>query len=241
MADVPRGNIDRLAWQGDVFKNMRRAYVYTPPHYDSSQQYPVFYVQDGVAFYRTGRLGEISDYLLHLGLIEPAILVFLEPNDRMIEYYLNDDYQAFLVQEVFPRIESQYAVRTDAEGRGLWGASLGGLISLYTAAKHPELYSKVVSHSGAYIAHPDSSERNTRTAGEWLLHQLQLTPPKHLRIAMDCGSIEWLLAPNRRMAALMYDLGIAHQYQEFQSGHNWVSWRNALPDALLFLLGKTGD
>ncbi|MBB6098327.1 enterochelin esterase family protein [Deinobacterium chartae] len=236
--EVPRGRAERLAWEGGVFGGTRRAYVYTPPNYDPARRYPVFYVQDGVAFYRTGRLGEIADLALHQGLTEPAVFVFLEPGDRSHEYYLNDDYLRFLEAEVFPRVEGEFAVRTDPQGRGLWGASLGGLISLYTAAHHPEQFSRVVSHSGAFLADPGSARRDTRGASEWLRGALSSRPPEHLRVAMDSGTIEWLLAPNRRMAALFQDLGIAHQYREYASGHNWVSWRNALPEALLYQLGK---
>lgn len=232
-----KGRVDRLAWDGEVFPGTRRASVYTPPGYDPARTYPVFYVQDGVAFLRTGKLGELLDKALAQGIARPAVLVFLEPGDRSAEYYLNGAYLDFLTREVFARVEGAYSVARDAAGRGLWGASLGGLISLYLGSHHPELFSRVVAHSGAFIAHPDSTTTDTRTAGEWLFQQLQLRPAKHLRVSLDSGVLEWLLAPNRRMAALLSDLNIAHQYREYQSGHNWVTWRAALPEALLYMLG----
>ena len=39
------------------------------------------------------------------------------------------------------------------------------------------------------------------------------------------------------MAALLADQGIAHQYREYTSGHNWVTWREALPEAFLYMQG----
>ena len=39
------------------------------------------------------------------------------------------------------------------------------------------------------------------------------------------------------MAGLFADLGLAHQYREYPSGHNWVTWREALPEAFLYLQG----
>jgi len=232
------GRADRLAWEGEVFPGTRRAYVYTPPGYDPGATHPVLYVQDGVAFYRTGRLGELLDKAVTAGLIRPAVLVFVEPGDRSREYYLNDDYLTFLTREVFPRVEGTYAVARDSAGRGLWGASLGGLISLHLASQHPELFSMVVSHSGAFIAHPDGKDAvDTVTAGEYLRERLAADPPRHLRVSLDTGVLEWLLAPNRRMAGLLQDLRIPHQYREYQSGHNWVTWRAALPEALLYILG----
>ena len=232
------GKVERLAWDGHVFPGTRRANIYTPPGYDPALTYPVFYVQDGVAFYRTGKLGELLDKAIAMGLARPAVLAFVEPNDRSSEYYLNDAYLQFLTREVFPRVEEGYSVARDATGRGLWGASLGGLISLYLGSRHPDLFSMVVAHSGAFIAHPQSNSTDTVGAGEWLLQQIHDTPPAHLRVSLDTGVLEWLLPPNRRMAALLAGLGIDHQYREYQSGHNWVTWRAALPEALLFMLGS---
>lgn len=234
-----KGHAHRLAWEGGVFPGTRRAYVYTPPFYDPSHLYPVYYVQDGVAFLRTGKLGDLMDKALAKDLVRPAVLVFLEPGDRSDEYYLNDAYLDFLVDEVFPRVEGDYSVSREASGRGLWGASLGGLVSLYLGSAHPDLFSRVVAHSGAFIAHPDGrAETNTTTAGEWLRERLEADPPKHLRVSLDTGTLEWLLAPNRRMAATLADLDIAHQYREYQSGHNWVTWRQAAAEALLYMLGS---
>ncbi len=235
-----RGATHRLSWEGQVFPGTRRVIVYTPPNLDARSEHPVYYVQDGVAFYRTGRLGELMDRALAAGLVSPAVLVFVEPGDRSAEYYLNDRYLDFLLSEVLPRVEEGFPVRRDAAGRGVWGASLGGLISLYLGARHPELFSTVVAHSGAFIANPEAAARGepqTRSGPEWLLEHLRAHPPRHLRVSLDAGTQEWLCAPNRRMAALLADLGVAHQYREYASGHNWVTWRGALPEALLFVQG----
>lgn len=237
-----RGAAHRLAWDGQVFPGKRRGYVYTPPGYDAGQTYPVYYVQDGVAFLRTGRLGELLDRALARGLIQPAVLVFVEPGERNEEYYLNDRYFEFLVSEVMPVVEAGYAVSKEPGGRGLWGASLGGLISFYTAWQHPEVFGRVVSHSGAFIAAPQGRvgrQIDTTTAGEWLREQLEGRPPDTLKISLDSGTLEWLLSPNRRMAASLADLNVPHQYREYPSGHNWVTWRAALPEALLYMQGNS--
>lgn len=232
------GTAERLAWEGTVFPGTRRAYVYRPANHTVTADTPVFYVQDGVAFYRTGKLGELLDKAVAAGLVPPAVLVFVEPGDRSVEYYLNDDYLHFLTREVFPRVEGEAGVTPRV--RGLWGASLGGLISLHLGARHPELFSRVVAHSGAFIAHPDRrAEVDTVLAGEWLRARLEGDAPEHLRISLDSGVLEWLLAPNRRLAASLADLGVEHQYREYASGHNWVTWRSALPEALLYALPES--
>ena len=233
-----RGTAHRLTWEGTVFPGTRRAVVYTPHGHDPAQATPVYYVQDGVAFYRTGKLGEVMDRAVESGQAAGAVLVFVEPGDRSHEYYLNDRYLEFLREEVFPRVEGELATVGE---RGLWGASLGGLISLHLGSRHPELFTRVVSHSGAFIARPGAAEANgtvnTTTAGEWLRDRLEVEPPRHLRVSLDTGVLEWLTAPNRRMAAALADAGIEHQYREYASGHNWVTWREALPEAYLYMQG----
>ncbi|MFN8509460.1 MAG: alpha/beta hydrolase-fold protein [Deinococcaceae bacterium] len=241
---VPAGRVDRHVWESKVFPGTRRAYIYTPPDSDGHTKYPVYFVQDGVAFYRTGRLTEMADRAIAQKNIDPMVLVFVEPRDRSEEYYLNPKY-ADLLEELLPHVESHYPVRQDAAGRGLWGASLGGLISLYTAMQNPGMYTRVVSHSGAFIAHPNPPRINGKPdpllAGEWLLEAVSQNPPKDLRISLDTGILEWLCAPNRRMAARMSDLGIPHQYREYASGHNWVTWKNAIPEALIYIQAPGGQ
>lgn len=233
-----RGTAHRLTWEGTVFPGTRRAVVYTPHSHDPHTPTPVYYVQDGVAFYRTGRLSEVMDRAVEAGQASGAVLVFVEPGDRSAEYYLNDHYLDFLRDEVFPRVEGELATVSE---RGLWGASLGGLISLHLGSGHPELFSRVVSHSGAFIARPGATDADgtidTTTAGEWLRERLEQDPPRHLRVSLDTGTLEWLTAPNRRMAAALADAGVTHQYREYPSGHNWVTWREALPEAFLSMQG----
>lgn len=239
------GTTHRLAWDGAVFAGRRRATLYLPRGYTAGQALPVYYVQDGVAFYRIGRLAELMERAVAVGQARPAALVFVEPNDRNAEYYLNDDYLTFLTEEVMPRVEGdlarEWGQSLQASERGLWGASLGGLISLYLGSRSPDLFSRVVSHSGAFIARAGARDTQGKIdvtgAGEWLLEQLQAAPPRHLQVSLDTGLLEWLTAPNRRMAAALADVGVPHQYREYAGGHNWVTWRQALAEALLFQLG----
>jgi enterochelin esterase-like enzyme len=232
---TPAGKTESLSWTGKIFPGTRRAYVHLPANYDSSLTYPVFYVQDGVAFRRTGKLGAVHDNLLHLGKIKPAMFVYLEPADRTAEYFLNGAYLEFLFSEAIPEIESRFPVARDAAGRGLWGASLGGLISMYAALKHPDRFSRVVTQSAAFQGEPDMEY--ARGGPEWLLEQFAAQAKLPLRISMDCGQLEWLLSANRRFAAMLFDQQYPHRYAERPSGHNWVTWRNGIADHLEFMLG----
>jgi enterochelin esterase-like enzyme len=229
------GKTESISWAGNIFPGTRRAYVHLPANFDSSRTYPVFYVQDGVAYRRTGKLGAVHDNLVYLGKIKPAIFVCLEPADRTLEYFLNDAYLEYLLAEVIPEIESRYPVARDAAGRGLWGASLGGLIAMYAALKHSDRFSRVVTQSGAFQGVPGTVY--ARRAPEWLLDQFTDLPRLPLRVSMDCGQLEWLLGANRRFAAMLFDQQYPHRFAERPSGHNWVTWRDGITDHLEFMLG----
>jgi enterochelin esterase-like enzyme len=235
LPEAAKGRTVSLSWVGKVFAGTRRAYVHLPPNFDETRVYPVFYVQDGVAYRRTGKLGSVMENLLHFERIKPAILVFLEPNDRTLEYHLNPQYLEFLLTEAMPEIEAKFPVSVDAATRGLWGASLGGMASVYAALRRPDLFGMVVSQSGAFQGVPDQPYK--RGAKEWLLSEFQNLEKLNVRFSLECGQIEWLLGTNRRFAAMLFDKGYAHRYLERPSGHNWVTWRDGLVDSLEFMLG----
>ena len=235
LAEAAKGRTVSLSWVGKVFHGIRRAYVHLPPNFDESKVYPVFYVQDGVAYRRTGKLGSVMENLLHLERIKPAILVFLEPNDRTLEYHLNKDYLEFLLTEAMIEIEAKFPVSKDAATRGLWGASLGGMASVFAAMQRPDLFGLVVSQSGAFQGVPGQDYK--RGASEWLLSEFQNLEKIPVRFSLECGQLEWLLGANRRFAGMLFDKGYTHRYTERPSGHNWVTWRDGLVDSLEFMLG----
>ena len=234
-ATAPQGRTESLSWASTLLSGTRRAYVHLPPNYDDSSSYPVFYVQDGVAFRRTGRLGALHDTLVWQRRISPAVLVFLEPADRTKEYFFNPHYPDYLLLEVLPRIEDQFAVSKDRATRGLWGASLGGLASLWTALQHSQTFGRVIAQSAAIQGQPNQPYQ--RGAAEWLLDQYRAAPLLPLEFSIDCGQLEWLLGANRRFAGMLFDKRYPHQYVEHPSGHNWVSWRSGMAAHLEWFLG----
>ncbi len=51
-----------------------------------------------------------------------------------------DDYLRFLVQELKPFIDANYATRRDAAGTFVMGSSMGGLISVYAMSEYPQVF-----------------------------------------------------------------------------------------------------
>ncbi|WP_448565969.1 alpha/beta hydrolase-fold protein [Thermus sp.] len=187
--------------------------------------------QDGVAFYRTAGLHKVAQALLERGEIPPVRLVFVEPIDRNVEYRFSEAYEEEF-HRVLEAVEKAYGPLGEVV---LVGASLGGLFSLWQAWRHPERFPKVLALSPALKAHPGGQDAYRDQ--EWLLSRYAEAESLP-RVYLEVGLLEWLLGPNRRFAGLLADRKAPHAYRERPSGHNWVTWKQALAPGLSYLLGE---
>src|SRR4029079_6154008 len=117
--------------------------------------------------------------------------------NRSFEYdTLSDQYAQFLDKEILPEVGKKYALRQDAAGRGIGGASSGGICAFTVAWERPDLFSKVLSHVGSFtnirggdrypgivlraknkdirVFLQDGSGDLDNTAGNWYLANLQM-------------------------------------------------------------------
>lgn len=224
-----RGAVHEHTIESQVFEQRWTYYIYEPPTSPSA----TLYVHDGEAFYRKLRFHDVADALIEQGLIQPVRLVMIEPHDRTSDYWFNERYETLLLHEILPTVDQRYGATPE---RGLWGASLGGLISAWLAWRNPDLFTKVSSQSGCFTADPEGGDEYHDA--EWFTEQFAATPRQPLRFYMQTGQIEWLLAPNRRFAAALVDKGYPHNYEELPSGHNWATWEQGLEPGLTYLFGN---
>jgi predicted alpha/beta superfamily hydrolase len=140
----------------------RRVWVYLPPDYATSQKrYPVLYMHDGqnvfdAATSYAGEWGvdESLDSLFAAG--DPGAIVVAVDNGlqhRIDEYSPwvhpqagggeGDAYVEFLAKTLKPWVDQQYRTRPEPESTGIMGSSMGGLISLYAALRHPGVFGRV--------------------------------------------------------------------------------------------------
>ena len=98
------------------------------------------------------------DNLIHEKRIPPIVAVLLSPGpggQRTIEYdTISDRYLNFVETEVLPRItrDHQIAFTTDPDGRATFGESSGSPAALNMAWFAPNLYRRVISYSGTFVA-----------------------------------------------------------------------------------------
>jgi predicted alpha/beta superfamily hydrolase len=87
--------------------------------------------------------------------VEPLVIVGIyNTGDRRLAEYTHernlqmgggeaDSYSLLVTRELMPWIAGRYRVRTDREGTGMGGSSLGGLVTLYMGLRHAERFGRL--------------------------------------------------------------------------------------------------
>jgi len=148
----------------------------------------------------------------------------------------SDDYLRFLVEELKPFVDARYRTLPGRDDTLVMGSSMGGLISLYAAARHPQVFGGV----GAVSTHWPACDG---CMIDWL--RAELPAPGAHRIYYDYGTatLDALYPPfQTRMDAAMRERG----YREGEdwvtrrfdgAEHNEAAWKARLDVPLRFLLG----
>jgi glucan 1,4-alpha-glucosidase len=226
-----RGRLEQFRLPGD---DKRKVQVYLPPGYARARRrYPVLYMQDGTQAVELGRAAETADRMITAGKVEPFIIVFVDPLDRMKEYWADDLFADWMVRTLVPLVDARYRTRRARDARALAGASLGGVISVWTALRHPDTFARVAGFSTAF-----------QIDGGRLLDDLARlddeTRRRHpLRFYLDAGRYEPPIhETTRRANILLRARGYPVTYREEPVGHNYTAWRDRLPDAFAALWAK---
>ena len=215
---------------------LRQVAVYLPAGYVANTPSPFIVVQDGQTYVSDAGtpstdkafIPPMLDNLIYEKRIPPIVAVLIAPGpggQRTIEYdTVSDRYTNFIETEVLPRIARDYQVAftTDPEGRATFGMSSGAAAALTMAWLHPNLYHRVVSYSGTFVA----LQRNvTAPNGAWDFHQTFIpnSERKTLRLWLhvsenDLGATSpteqmrnWVIA-NNRMAEVLKAKGYPYQF-----------------------------
>ncbi len=186
---------------------------------------PVMYLQDGSDYVNRAKAIQIQQNLVTAGKIKPFIMVFLDPKDRMKEYWANDNYAKFLATEVVPTIDAKYKTIKSRDGRAILGASLGGITSVHTAINYPEIFGRVGGQSSSFWID------NERVVKE--LETLDAAKNKFV-FYLDTGTLEGA-EDDRKAVEILRKKGFDVTYEERETGHNWTSWRDRLADAFVAL------
>jgi enterochelin esterase-like enzyme len=208
--------------------------VYLPANYKvkSSEIYPIVYVTDGYEYMheRMGNMIVMLDNLIHLKKIKPIMAVFIdqrEPvnrsnNRRMIELAMNEHYLNFVVNELIPRVETQYPVSTIAKDRAILGTSMGGLTAAYFSFSKPDIFGLAGIQSPAFWFRPE-------------IYSYCDNPNKPpVKTFMTSGQINDTEEGASKMKSILDKNTCIYEYKKVNQGHSWGNWRDLIDDMLIY-------
>ena len=220
-ADVPAGTLTRHRVDTWMMQDdgERDVYLYSPP---AKGPFPLLLVYDGPDYLHRARLTAIVENLIAAGRIRPIAMAFLQNgrSRRHLEYICSDATISWLDREVLPLARKHLKlvnIKENPGAHGVLGASAGGIMAMYTGMRMPEIFGKILSQSGVF-----SLEGRD-------LAVVDLVRYRHahgLKIWMDIGILDDLLADNRMMYSLLREKNYDVTYREFSGGHNYTSWRD---------------
>lgn len=261
----------------------RQITVYVPAQYKDGTPAPILVMQDGPA--SAGGWGDTAPFdavnraLDNLTISTnparkiPAFIAIGVENggsdskgsERGLEYdSLFDRYARFVQLEVLPAVLNNAAIKAaypgiaftdDPEGKGTYGCSSGAAASFTMAWFRPDLFRRVITYSGTFVAQQNSGQPESPLypLGAWEYHSsMQLIantdPRKPLRVhlnvnemdngytAAESGHHNWVLG-NQHMAAALKLKGYHYKFNFVRGlGHcDYNAWRATLADTLVWL------
>lgn len=207
----------------------------------SDARYPAIYYLHGLGGNETQAAGSISRSMRSIfdsDGVAPAIVVFV--NGGASSMYADSADGAIkaetaIVEELIPHIDATYRTIAEREGRAIQGFSMGGYGALMLGAKHPELFSSVLSYAGAL--HDEETLSGSRreifdamfgdaeTFRESSPYEMLRRNADRIRgrlpLRLVVGTVDPTLGYNETYRALLAELNIAAEYVTVQDiGHN---------------------
>ncbi len=159
-------NINIQLWQENFFipqlNRQRNIWVYLPPNYDNNKKFPVIYMHDAQNVFEATQSNGFGKWQAGAALTKlyettgwSCIAVAIEHGNehRLSEYSPwataengggeGKSYMEFITETLKPAVDKHFKTLTDAQNTAIMGSSMGGLISMYAALAHGDVFGKV--------------------------------------------------------------------------------------------------
>lgn len=254
--------VRELLVPSEILQRGMPARIYLPPGYDPKRRYPVLYLFHGqlenqAMWEELGLFGEASA-LIRERKIRPLIIVtpFIDnsfgvnSNSELtntdprgfVVRYPQGRFEDYIVTELIPYIERNFAAEAKRSGRWVGGISMGGFAALHTAFRHPEMFNRVGGHSPAFPP----------PQWDWLFPDFDTTRDRHpsvlaetrdlqgMKVYLDCGQQDdyGFQTPTEKMAQALKAKAVDVTLALRPGRHNRGYWSDQLGDYLLFYAGQ---
>jgi predicted alpha/beta superfamily hydrolase len=206
-------------------------------------------------------VGEARDHEARPGSFDGAIIVGvdspIDPWGRYAEYTAWDwslegrpvhadglATAGFLVEQVIPYVRATYRAAGDPSRVGLAGSSLGGAMTLFVGARHPQVFGRLLAFSPVLLDEP--------MGGSWLREELRIRgfdPASRVYLDMgDAEELDYVDHPDRLVADLRHTTSAieassrppAELVSRIIPGgvHNELAWGARFGEVLLWAFGN---
>lgn len=155
------------------------------------------------------------------------------------------DFEKWIAEDVPAVLQQQIPSVNEESLFFISGLSMGGFGALKIGAKYPKQFRAFTGHSSIThlnqmklfveedSAHYAQSEKIEEDVFKTIVSNRQHLP----HFQFDCGRDDPLIEFNRKLHTELQAAGIAHQYAEFDGGHEWSYWEKHIMESLLFFKG----
>ena len=231
-----KGRVESFEYDSTITGTRRKARVYLPPGYSSTQKYPVLYLLHGIGGNEWEWSGyvhadAIVDNLITDGKAVPMIVVM--PNGRALaddrppaadKTFSPQNAEGFakferdLLDCLIPAIQAKYSTRTDREHRALAGLSMGGGQTLNFGFGHLD----TLAWLGAFSPAP-----NTRPPTE-LASDPAVARERLKLLYLSCGNKDGLINISQGVHLYLKQHDVPHVWNVDDHGHDRETWSNNL-------------
>ncbi|HKD08912.1 MAG TPA: alpha/beta hydrolase-fold protein [Bryobacteraceae bacterium] len=230
--DVPHGAVSQVRYVASALSNARREmYVYTPPGYEKGAGiYPVLYLIHGggdtaLSWSTIGRANDILDNLVTEKKAKPMIIVmpsgWTPSGGQVMTSDANKDpFNAEMLKDILPYIESHYRTRATADSRALSGLSMGGIQTLNTGLHNIGTFSYIAVMSSGWISEEDRQFFYKSEAAKIPTYNSKLK-------LFWWGWGQTDIARENGLAVIntLKNQGVRIETMETPGGHEWANWR----------------
>ncbi len=259
-SDSGRSHHERWPAFGEAVEPLqpRTLRVYVPAAANAAEDVAVLVMHDGQNLFDPEgisggwRASQTAEQMIAEDEIDPVLIVAIDNTSARFEEYTHvtddigggpiggqaDDYADFVVEGVLPFIAERYPTRSGPGNTAVLGSSLGGLVSLHLAHRHPDVFGAVGSMSGTLGWGTFGLDNET------MLDRYADTAPAGLLVYVDSGGAGPCpggsgdnYCENVAFADLMRSLGWVDEDDLFyrwdpEAPHNEVAWASRFGIAL---------
>lgn len=244
---TPKGTVTARRIKSERLQNERSVSVFTPAGYEASKgDLDLLVLFDESMYLADIATPTILDNLIAAQKIRPLVAVLVGNVNRDRELTANPEFADFVAHELMPWVRANHRVSKDPRRVIIGGSSLGGLAAAHVAMRYPATFGNVITLSGSFWWAPGARPGDPANAAlepGWLTREYLRSPVLPLRFWMAAGTFEadptgsggGVLETSRHFRDVLLAKGYAVRYVQYPGGHDALSWRGLLPEALMAL------